>query len=106
MKISFESSGGFAGMHTSVALDTDSVSSEEAQQLNDLIINSNFFDLPSESPKPKPGSADYIGYSITVDSEGRKHTVRTNDTTMPSNLSPLVRFLQSKAKINRQKINK
>lgn len=102
MKISFQSSGGFAGMHTSVAFDTDSMSSGEAQQLKDLITNSNFFELPPELPKPKRGSADYMGYSITVDSEGRKHTVITNDITMPSKLTPLVRFLQSKTKINRK----
>ena len=102
MKISFQASGGFAGMRSSASLDTDSMSSEEAQLLKELVTNSNFFDLQSESAKPKPGSADYIGYSITIDSEGHTHTVKTNDITMPSKLSPLVRFLQSKAKINRK----
>jgi len=105
MKVFFQTSGGFAGIPSSATLDTDNkdtMSSEEAQQLKELIINSNFFDLQSESAKPKPGSADYIGYSITIDSEGRKHTVKANDITMPSKLYPLVRFLQSKAKINRK----
>jgi hypothetical protein len=49
MRIHFESNGGFAGMHSSIILDTDSFSLEDAQQPRDLITNSNFFDLPSES---------------------------------------------------------
>jgi hypothetical protein len=100
MKVYFESSGGFAGLHTSIILDTDSINSEDAQQLRDLITNSNFFDLPSESSQPKPGSADYMRYKITVHSDEQIHTVKTNDTTMPSKLSPLIKFLQSRAKIN------
>ena len=100
MRIHFESSGGFAGMHSSVMLDTDSISLEDAQQLRDLITNSNFFDLPSESPRPRVGSADYLRYKITVDSSGQSHTVKTNDIAMPSKLSPLIKFLQSKAKVS------
>lgn len=101
MKVYFESSGGFAGMHTSTIIDTDLTSSEDAQQLKNLVMNSNFFDLRSESSRPKPGSADYTGYKITVESEGLSHTVRTNDISMPPKLSTLIRFLQSRSKIDR-----
>jgi hypothetical protein len=100
MKVYFESSGGFAGMHTSATIDTDLANSEDTRQLRDLITSSNFFELPPESPRPKHGSADYIGYKITVESEGRSHTVSTNDISMSPRLSTLIRFLQSKSKIN------
>jgi hypothetical protein len=105
MKVRFESSGGFAGMHTSAMIDTDDhlANSEDAKRLQELVRDSNFFDIPSESPRPKPGSADYTAYKITVESEERSHTVRANDTTMPSKMWPLIRFLQSKAKINNRR---
>ena len=91
----------FAGIHTSAIIDTDLTSSEVAQRLRNLVMNSNFFDLPSESSRLRPGSADYIGYKITVESEGQSHTVRTNDISMPPKLSALIRFLQSRSKIDR-----
>jgi hypothetical protein len=100
LKVYFESSGGFAGMHTSSIIDTDLTSSDDAQQLRNLVMNSNFFNLPSESSRPKPGSADYNGYKITVESEGQSHTVTTNDISMPPKPSTLIRFLQSKSQIN------
>jgi hypothetical protein len=73
MRIHFESSGGFAGMHSSIILDTDSISLEGAQQPRGLITNSNFFYLPSESPQRKVGSADYLRYKITADSNGESY---------------------------------
>jgi Emfourin len=76
-------------MLTSTIIDTDLTSSKGAQQLRNLVVNSDFFDLPSESPRPNPGSADYIGYEITVESEGQSHTIRTNDISMPSKVSTL-----------------
>jgi hypothetical protein len=102
MKVYFESSGGLAGMHTSAVIDTDLGDSKDEKKIRDLITNSDFFNLPSESPRSKPGSADYLGYKITVESEGLSHTVRTNDTRLPPKLFPLITFLQSKAKIGRQ----
>jgi len=102
LKVYFESSGGFTGMHNSTVIDTDLTNSEDAQQLKNLVMNSDFFDLPSESSRPKPGSADYIAYKITVETEGQSHTVRTNDISMTPKLSTLIRFLQSRSKIDRQ----
>jgi|SRR5215472_12042427 hypothetical protein len=101
MRVYFESSGGLAGMYRSATIDTDSGNPEDEIKLRDLITDSDFFNLPSESPRPKPGSADYLHYKITVESEGLSHTVSTNDTTLPPRLFPLISFLQSKAKIGR-----
>jgi len=98
MKIYLESSGGFAGVSNSSFLDTESMVPEEKQKVQEIIKATNFFDLPVESEiKPKPGSADYINYKITVDEGHRKHTIRTNDITLPAKLRDLVTFLESKA---------
>lgn len=98
MKIQFECSGGLAGIHTSVVLDTSSISSDEVKQIEELINCSNFFNLPSESPPPKRGSADYFNYKITIDIGERRHTIRTNDITMPNEIEPLINFLQEKSR--------
>jgi len=97
MNIYFQSSGGFAGINSRIELDTSSMSSNDAMRIQELINNSNFFSLPSESPPPKAGAADYISYKITVETDERKHTVRTNDIVMPPQLEPLISFLQEKA---------
>jgi hypothetical protein len=97
MKIQFECSGGLAGIHTSVALDTTSMSSDEVKRIEELVNSSNFFNFPSESPPPKGGSADYFSYKITIDTGERKHTIRTNDIMMPNEIEPLINFLQEKS---------
>jgi hypothetical protein len=97
MNIYFQSSGGLAGINSSIVLDTNSMSSGDAMRIQELINDSNFFSLPSESPPPKTGAADYISYKITVETDERKHTVRTNDILMPPQLEHLISFLQEKA---------
>jgi hypothetical protein len=100
IKVYYESSGGIMGTRTSVLVDTNSLPPDEARQLRDLINNSNFFDLPSKSPPPQKGAADYFLYKITVeadDDERKTHTIQTNDITMPPELAPLIDFLQGKA---------
>jgi len=96
MKISFESSGGIAGIRSSITLETSSMSDDEGKQISDLVKNSNFFDLPSESIPPKLGSADYKNYEITVKTDVKEHIIRTNDVLMPSQLKPLIDFLYQK----------
>jgi hypothetical protein len=90
MKVYLQSSGGFMGIDDSVSLDT------EAKKVRELVDNANFFALSPESEKPKPGSADYIRYKITVEDGEHKHTVRTNDITKPAKLGHLITFLKSK----------
>jgi hypothetical protein len=96
MKVYLQSSGGFMGIDDSVSLDTETMNSEEAKKVRELVDNANFFALSPESEKPKPGSADYIRYKITVEDGEHKHTVRTNDITKPAKLGHLIPFLKSK----------
>jgi len=96
MKIYFERSGGFAGTNDSIVLDTTSMTPDEVKHVQQLVDNSNFFNLPSKSPAPKAGSADYFHYKITVQEDQREHKVQTNDITIPQELEPLINFLQEK----------
>jgi emfourin len=96
MKVYFERSGGFAGMVTSANVDTQTLPPSEAHEIQNLIENSHFFDLPSKSPQPskaKKGAADYFTYKITVQNDEKEHTVQFNDINMQTKIKPLIDFL-------------
>ena len=96
MKVYLERSGGFAGMVTSTTVDTQTLSPDKAHEIQNLIEDSHFFELPSKPPqssKVKKGAADYFTYKITVQDDKREHLVQLNDINMEPNIKPLVDFL-------------
>ena len=97
MKIHFERSGGFAGMLTTVSVDTSLLPSEQAGQIQNIVEDANFFNLTSAPPPPKRGVADYFIYKITVE-DGRKHTVECTDIAMQPSIKPLIDFLGTQVK--------
>jgi hypothetical protein len=103
MKIHLERSGGFAGMIMSTTVDTNTLSSNEVNELQGLIEKSQFFELSSESveeasSKTKKGAADYFTYKVTVQNGDGQHTVEWNDLSMQPNLKRLVDFLVKHSK--------
>lgn len=96
MKIHFERTGGFAGLRTSVVLDTDTMSQNESEQLHDMCNNVNFFNLPSKSEQ-NSHAADLFRYKITIESKNGNHTVETTDLSMTPGFANFVNFLSDKA---------
>ena len=94
MLIRLERSGGFAGMRKSYAIDTESLPQEEAGKLHELVNAADFFNLPAKFPAPKRG-ADYFQYRMTVEMEGKKHTVDVSDPEVPDKLRPLIQLIRS-----------
>ncbi len=92
MLILLERTGGFAGMRKEVTLDTETLPSEEARKLQEMVDTAGFFNLPEKFPAPKRG-ADYFLYRLTVDSGGNKHTVEVSDPAVPATLRPLIQSL-------------
>ena len=91
--ITFKRSGGFVGTGMRLQLALDELPSNDASALLRLIEQAEFFKLPENSiVKFNP---DEYQYTITVDAGVICHTVRTNDTTMPVSLRPLVDELSS-----------
>ena len=97
-KIYFERSGGFAGISISTMVDIHSLPPDEAHKIQRMIDNAKeFFDL-KKSPLPPPKrAADYFRYKVTVETEQKRYTIETNDITMPSELRPLINYLEKKA---------
>ncbi len=103
MRISFEQNGGIAGLSKKINLDTSFLPSAEVQQVQSMVENSNFYELPNNTGQPDPNAADYLKYKITLESEdGRKHTVETTDVTTPAALSPFVGYLRKKIQEQRR----
>ncbi len=94
MRIYFERSGGFMGMHIEGIVDTNSLPSEEAKSIHELIDAASFFDLP-EAPTSSTEGADQFQYKLFVDDQeqGRKHSIQTTDSAAPDTLRPLLRKL-------------
>lgn len=84
-------------MRTSVNLDTKSLPKDEADKLHELVDKAGFFNLPASFPVPKRG-ADYFQYRLTVEMDGRKHTVEVSDPEVPASLRPLLQSLMAYAR--------
>lgn len=98
MKIHFERSGGFAGMILSADIDAASLSDTERQALSLLVADSQFFALPAKIANPETSGADRFNYRITIESEGRTHTVETSEGAAPASLVPLLDWLNVAAR--------
>lgn len=90
-KITFKRSGGFVGRGLRFELNLNNLPISAVRNITRLVEEAQFFDLPENLIKSfKP---DEYQYTITVDAGITNHTVRTNDSTMPNSLRPLVKEL-------------
>ena len=92
MRISWERTGGFAGISKHKSLDTASLTLEESQQLLTLIEAVDFFNLPPHIATESiyPDSFEYI---LTVEDEGKQHSVIITETALTDNLRTLIELL-------------
>ena len=90
-KITFKRSGGFVGHGIRLELNLNSLPISTVRNITRLVEQARFFDLPEDLVRNF--QPEECQYTITVDAGVTDHTVRTNDSTMPSSLRPLVREL-------------
>lgn len=91
--ITFKRSGGFIGRGMRYELNLNQLPQNDAHSFIRLIQQAGFFNIPENLiVKFNP---DEYQYTITVDAGIICHTVRTNDTTMPASLRPLVEELSA-----------
>jgi hypothetical protein len=98
-KILFERTGGFMGRKVSLSIDIDDLPEEQADLLDDLLDEADFFDLPVDLTKP--AIPDAFTYNITVFDDDEQHSVRCSDTTAPEDLRPLLEELSKQARMRR-----
>ena len=98
MRIKFEMDGGlayFPGLNTPFSIDTAHMEPQQASQIESMINNVRFFDLPSHAGTLAPGAADYRTYTITVEDGQRSHVVQVNDPVGNTVLQELVDYFQN-----------
>lgn len=105
MRIHFERTGGFAGMRLSTTVDSDELPEPQAEKLKDAVQNTSFFELPDHLEQGGSGAsrgassgADRFSYHITVEQEGRSHSVVAPESALDDALRDLVQFLESLAR--------
>jgi hypothetical protein len=82
-------------LRTSCTIYTKSLQPHQGQEIKKMVHDARFFDLPTNL-LPKGDAADYVGYTITVEEEGkRKHTVETSAFTAPAELKTFIEYLNS-----------
>jgi len=94
MRISFERTGGFAGISKTATIDTATLPADEAASLPTLVETADFFNLPTNIPAG-PNQSDRFVYTVTVEENHRKHTVTVSESAVPENLQPLVEWLKT-----------
>lgn len=98
MRVEFRmSSTGIAylpGLARPVVIDSVNLPAEEAAELERLIRDANFFELPAEVGRV--GVPDARQHVITVDAGDRRHTVQVSEPADVPALQALLTFLRGK----------
>ncbi|HLO27654.1 MAG TPA: protealysin inhibitor emfourin [Anaerolineales bacterium] len=89
--INFKRMGGVTGKEIAMDFDLASMPADESQRLQNLLLDSNFFDIPVVNDL-RSGPDEYE-YALTVVAGNAIHTVRVSDTSMPHTLRPLIEEL-------------
>ena len=100
MRIVFTTEGGlafFPGLSRPAVIDSHDLSAAEAAELERLLDSARFFELPEDSRALHCGAADYRQYTITVENEDRRHTVRLADPVEKPQLQALLDLLRRHA---------
>jgi hypothetical protein len=91
MHVTIQRTGGFAGIPLIKSIDAASLSASEIDDLERIIESARFFELPALIPsKPQP---DRFEYRITVEQDGKKHSVTAAEPALPPELKPLVDWM-------------
>ncbi len=105
MKIHFTTEGGFGyfpGLNKALVINTETLPAEEANHVEQLVSESGFFDILSKRMAPSKG-ADLMKYTVTVENQGRQHTITLSDMESNSSLRNLLNYLRQKQKEERSK---
>ncbi len=85
------------GRKVSLSIDLDALPEDQADELEELLKEADFFELPSDLTRTE--MPDSMTYNITVISDEHQHSVRCSDTTVPEDLHPLLDELIRQARM-------
>jgi hypothetical protein len=100
MRIDFSRTGGIAGMRLTTSVDTTALPPDQAANLQTLIDDAGFFNLPERLVPDKP-APDRFDYRLTVASAQQTHSIEVNDAAAPQSLRPLLNYLTTMAMVRK-----
>lgn len=98
MHIHFKAESGVAfipGLSQEATVESKNLSEQEIQELQKLIVESRFFKLPGNLGTSPAGAADFRQYTVTIEEEGRQHSVQFTDLVDNPALKELFAFLEA-----------
>ncbi len=100
MRVEFVRSGGFAGLRMVASVDTQTLPQDQAHEVELLVVNSGFFDLP-EQIQTQASGADRFQFRVLVTDGNRSHSVTVGEAAVPKNLRPLLDYMTELARTGR-----
>jgi len=97
MQIYFKRSGGFMGIPVQGEVDTSSLPADQAEIIESMLDEAQFFDLPSEPPA-QTNAADRFTYELKVVRNNTEHTVYFSEQDASVEINTLVRHLTTIAR--------
>jgi hypothetical protein len=98
MRVRFVRTGGLAAaMRREYTADSATMSPEDAKELSRLIEAADFFQLPATGPTPQ-GLRDAFQYKLTVEMDGREHTIEMGQSAVPEKARDLLEWLENRAR--------
>lgn len=94
MRVTLETTGGFGGLTTTKTIDSDKLLADQANMLRQLVDRSGFFNLPETIGYTGP-ARDFFQYKMTIESEGKEHTIAVDEPAASPELKTLIQFLRT-----------
>ena len=93
MKVTVVRGGGLAGIVTETEVDSDQLTSEDADALEAQVNDAGFSSLSDdESP---PSHPDEVSYRVTVDDGSRSQSVTLRESTLPDAVRSLIAWIDA-----------
>lgn len=93
----FERNGGFGGLTLRTEIDNKTMDMAEADSIRKMIDQINFFEVQI-SDSLSLGMPDQFTYKIRMERDDKSRTLEFNDSNLPVNFHPFIRYLVQKAR--------
>ncbi|ABA22557.1 conserved hypothetical protein [Trichormus variabilis ATCC 29413] len=108
MRVLLERTGGFTGISKKINIDTSQLPPQQAEELSRLVTAAGLFQLPTlqgDGVPPtvnyglNPTAGDRFQYQITLEDNGKTHTIIVNEAVLPHSLKMLIEWLNQAASL-------
>ena len=97
MKLTYQRSGGVAGMVKQAVIDTAGLPADERAAWEGMVAAADVFALPATLPAADPRQRDAFTYTLAIEDGARHHTVEVQGTPAAAPLRALLDRLQAVA---------